>query len=162
MNLILVDDNDFEVGISEKHTAHQNGGHLHRSFSVLLFNNKKELLIHQRSSIKYHTPMLWTNTCCSHPMPGESITNAVKRRLVDELGWSFSCEEIFSFIYRAELEKGMVEHEYDHVFVGICDNVSALNINQDEISDIKWVSISEVCADIEKKPNNYTPWFKKE
>jgi len=92
MDLILVDDNDVEIGVSEKHSAHKNGGNLHRSFSVLLFNHEKKLLIHQRSSIKYHTPLLWTNSCCSHPMPSESIKEAVKRRLKEELGVTLLCE----------------------------------------------------------------------
>lgn len=92
-------------------------------------------------------------------MPGESVKEAVERRLIEELGASFLCEEVFSFVYRAELDNDMVEHEYDHVFLGICNNEKSLRINHDEIADIKWVSVSDVCNGIEINAESYTPWF---
>ncbi len=160
MNLIVVDKNDNEIKTSEKHDAHMNGGVLHRSFSVLLYDYNKRMLIQQRSKGKYHTPLLWTNTCCSHPTPGESTENAVSRRMLEELGEKYPVDEVFSFTYKAELGGGMVEHEFVHVFFGICDDDSKLNVNPYEIANIKWVSIDDLCTDIIKKPDTYTPWFK--
>jgi len=159
MELILVDERDVEIGVSEKYAAHTNGGMLHRSFSVLLFNSKKQILLQKRSSTKYHTPLLWTNTCCSHPMPGETNNEAVRRRLMEELGCRTSCEEIFSFIYRAELGNGMVEHEFDHVFLGFCNDKYDFHINHNEISDFKWSSICDICDEMTISPEIYTPWF---
>lgn len=160
MDVILVDYQDNEIGTAEKHVAHENGGTLHRSFSILLFDNNDMLLVHRRAKGKYHTPGLWTNTCCSHPRPGEAVYAAAQRRMLEELGAQYSCEEVYSFIYRADLDRGMVEHEFDHVFFGRCHDVSPLLINTDEIEEVDWVSVASACSGIMTHPNRYTPWFR--
>jgi isopentenyl-diphosphate delta-isomerase len=157
--VILVDSNDVQIGVSEKQEAHVNGGRLHRSFSVLLFDEENRLLIHQRSASKYHTPHLWTNTCCSHPMPGESVEAAVHRRLVEELSNDFSCEEVFCMTYRAELEGGMVEHEFDHIFLGKTNEPERVIPNPQEIQEIQWIEIELVRKEIDIRPEKFTPWF---
>src|SRR5688572_12077294 len=111
--VILVDENDKEIGTLEKIEAHRKGL-LHRAFSVLLFNSKGELLLQKRSSKKYHSAGLWTNTCCSHPKPGESVKEAASRRLQEEMGVNSNPEFAYSFIYKTELENGLIEHEFDH------------------------------------------------
>lgn len=159
IQLILVDESDNEIGTSAKQAAHINGGQLHRSFSVLLFDHFGRLLIHQRSETKYHTPLLWTNTCCSHPMPGESVSAAVSRRLVEELSYPFPCEEIFCMTYRAELGGGLVEHEYDHIFLGVTDSPDLAAPNPDEIAAIAWMTVDEIATRIQTNPEEFTPWF---
>lgn len=159
MQVILVDQNDTQIGVSEKRSAHMNGGVLHSSFSILLFDKRGDLLMQQRSGAKYHTPLRWANTCCSHPKPGESVDQAVQRRLVEELGERFDCEETFSFIYRADVGNNMVEHEFNHVYFGIIDRNKKINFNRDEINAIKWASLEEITADVKTAPSLYTPWF---
>lgn len=155
-NVILVDENDREVGLMEKMEAHQKGL-LHRAFSVLVFNEKGELLLQRRAFGKYHSEGLWTNTCCSHPYPGESIIEAGKRRLFEEMGFTCELTEVFSFIYKAELENGLIEHELDHVFVGFSEETPHLNL--EEVSAFKWMSIDEIKLDMDKNPSQYTAWF---
>ncbi len=156
-NVILIDDQDNEIGLLEKMEAHQLGL-LHRAFSVILFNSKGELLLQQRAAHKYHSPLLWTNTCCSHQRPGESSLVAAKRRLKEEMGMEAELQEAFSFIYKAKLDQGLTEHELDHVLFGYT-NVNPL-INKEEVEDYKWVSMNDLLQDLEQHPEKYTAWFK--
>lgn len=156
-NIIVVDKFDKEIGSIEKMEAHHKGI-LHRAFSILVFNKKNELLLQKRDKGKYHSPGLWTNTCCSHPRFGESLEQAVNRRLKEEMGFTCELKEVFSFIYKAELENKLTENEFDHVFMGIYDG--EVEINKDEVEDYKWISIEEVKVDMENNPEQYTYWFK--
>jgi isopentenyl-diphosphate delta-isomerase len=155
--IIAVDEFDKEIGLIEKLEAHHKGV-LHRAFSILVFNHKNQLLLQKRSIKKYHSPGLWTNTCCSHPKYGETLQNAVYRRLKEEMGFTCELKEIFSFVYKVELEDNLFENEYDHVFIGRYDGEIAAN--EDEVDDFKWVDIDEVKNDSANKPEQYTYWFK--
>jgi isopentenyl-diphosphate Delta-isomerase len=155
--VILVNNQDEETGLMEKMEAHRKGL-LHRAFSLFVFNNKDELMLQQRALTKYHTPGLWTNTCCSHPRPSEKTDDAAHRRLMEEMGFSCKLEKAFDFVYRAGFENGLTEHEFDHVFVGrYNDNPS---INPDEVNDWKWIDLDELKNDIHDHPLHYTIWFK--
>lgn len=156
--LILVDEHDNEIGTAEKLAAHQNGWQLHRAFSVFVFNNAGQIMLQRRAMEKYHCPGLWTNTCCSHPRPGETSLAAATRRLEEEMGFVCPLEEKFAFSYRAEFDNGLTEHEFDHVFVGTYDKEP--NLNPSEAMDWKWIDPKELLADIQKNPNIYTPWTK--
>ena len=156
-NVILVDEHDREVGLMEKMEAHHKGL-LHRAFSVLVFNENGELLLQRRAFGKYHSEGLWTNTCCSHPYPGESILEAGKRRLFEEMGFTCELSEVFSFIYKAELENGLIEHELDHVIVGFSEETPHLNL--EEVSAFKWMNVDEIKADIKENSSHYTAWFR--
>lgn len=155
--VVLIDRDDNQIGLMEKQQAHY-AGLLHRAFSVFVFNSKDELLIHQRAASKYHSPKLWTNTCCSHPRENETYEQAVHRRLKEEMGFDCEVEEKFHFIYKAELEEDLFEHELDRVFIGWYDG--DLDFNPNEVMDTKWISISELKNDINKNPDDYTVWFK--
>jgi isopentenyl-diphosphate Delta-isomerase len=155
--IIKVDTFDKEIGSIEKMEAHYKGV-LHRAFSILIFNSKNQLLLQKRHSEKYHSPGLWTNTCCSHPRFRESLQDAVYRRLKEELGFTCELKEIFSFVYKVEFEDKLIENEYDHVFIGTYDG--EVIPNEYEVEDFKWVSINEVKADITANPHLYTYWFK--
>jgi isopentenyl-diphosphate delta-isomerase len=156
-NVILVDENDVEAGTMEKMEAHRKAA-LHRAISVCTFNSKGEWLLQQRAIEKYHSKGLWTNTSCSHPFPGESSLNAANRRLFEEMGMSCELSEVFTFIYKQELEDGLTEHELDHVFIGLSDSVPTLN--PEEVMDYKYIITSDLVKDIEQNPDNYTVWFK--
>jgi isopentenyl-diphosphate delta-isomerase len=155
--LILVDENDQEIGSMEKMEVHEKGL-LHRAFSILIFNSKNEMLLQQRALSKYHSGGLWTNTCCSHPRKEESTLQAANRRLIEEMGFSTELEEKFSFIYRAELDKNMIEHELDHVFFGTFEG--EFQFNREEVNAIRWISISDLIQEIKDSPNSFTEWFK--
>ena len=155
--VILVNKKDIQLGLMAKMEAHRKGV-LHRAFSVFIFKSSRELLIQKRSSQKYHSPGLWTNTCCSHQRDGESTIDAANRRLNEEMGLNADLKEIFSFIYRANLKNGLIEHEFDHVLVGYPDLSPIINIK--EVEDWKWVDLSILEHDIDKNPNIYTEWFK--
>ncbi len=155
--VILVNVKDEETGIAEKMHAHRQGL-LHRAFSVFIFNNRNELLIQQRSVHKYHSGGLWTNTCCSHPRPGETIREAAVRRLGEEMGISADLEEIFGFIYRTDFENGLIEHEFDHVLAG--DYEGELNINNEEVMDYSFVSMDQIENSLATHPEKYTVWFR--
>lgn len=155
-HVILVDPFDLEIGTMEKLEAHQKGL-LHRAFSILLFNSQGELMLQQRSLNKYHSPGLWTNTCCSHPRPNENTHSAAARRLQEEMGLRSNLKEIFHFTYRAELEDGLIEHEIDHVFIGITDETPHLNLQ--EAMGFKWQSLSSILEDLQQQPEQYTAWF---
>ena len=155
--VILVDENDNQVGVMPKLEAHQKGL-LHRAFSVFIFNSKYELLLQKRASSKYHSGGLWTNTCCSHPREGEEILDAAKRRLIEEMGIDTSLRKVHDFIYKAELDNNLTEHEFDHVFYGIYNEDPI--INKDEADDFKWIDMDSLNEDIKTNGDNYTIWFK--
>jgi isopentenyl-diphosphate delta-isomerase len=156
-NVILVDEQDNEVGFMEKIEAHEKAA-LHRAFSVFVFNDNNELMLQQRAKDKYHSPLLWTNTCCSHQRKGESNIAAGKRRLQEEMGFSCELEEVFSFIYKAPFDNGLTEHELDHVMVGRFNGKP--NINPEEVESYKWMTLEAVKEDIAANPKEYTAWFK--
>jgi isopentenyl-diphosphate Delta-isomerase len=156
-NVILVDEHDNQIGLMPKMEAHEKAV-LHRAFSVFVFNEKGDLMLQQRAAHKYHSPLLWTNTCCSHQRDGESNLEAGKRRLFEEMGFTTPLKEIFSFIYKAPFDNGLTEHELDHVMVGRYEGKP--NINKDEVESYKWMSLEAVQEDIEAHPNLYTAWFK--
>jgi len=155
--VVLVDTNDNPLGVMEKIEAHRHGV-LHRAFSIFLFNGKGDLLLQKRASDKYHSPGLWTNTCCSHPMPGESIDSAANRRLMEEMGMSCVMVKAFDFIYKAQLDQDMVEHEFDHVFFGTTEESPV--INEAGVGDWKWMPLYDVYIDVQLNPARYTEWFK--
>ena len=156
--VILVDKHDVEQGTMEKMEAHKNGGTLHRAFSVFVFNTKGELLLQRRALHKYHSGGLWTNTCCSHPRPGETVREAGHRRLEEEMGMQCKLVELFSFEYKAELDGGMTEWELDHVLLGLSEKEPS--INEEEVADFKYMPLDEIDEDLNKNPQNYTEWFK--
>lgn len=156
--VILVDKNDVKVGTMEKMEAHRDGGTLHRAFSVFVFNTDGDLLLQRRAEHKYHSGGLWTNTCCSHPRPGETVREAANRRLVEEMGMECKLVELFSFEYKAELDGGMTEWELDHVLLGLSDVEP--QINPDEVAEFKYMPLSEIDSDLKSNPDNYTEWFK--
>jgi isopentenyl-diphosphate Delta-isomerase len=155
--VILVDEQDNVIGEMEKMEAHQKGL-LHRAFSVLVFNEYFQLLLHRRALGKYHSPGLWTNTCCSHPRIDENIASAGHRRLMEEMGFDCPLTEIFSFTYRASFDNGLIEHELDHVFVGIFNGIP--EINPDEVAEYKWASLEEIEQNSKEQPADFTEWFK--
>ncbi|MGB3774011.1 MAG: isopentenyl-diphosphate Delta-isomerase [Leeuwenhoekiella sp.] len=155
--VILVDENDRQVGLMAKMEAHEKAL-LHRAFSVFVFNDKKELMLQRRALTKYHTPGLWTNTCCSHQRPGESNIEAGSRRLQEEMGFTTTLKESISFIYKAPFENGLTEHEYDYILLGEYNDKP--QPNPAEVAAWKWLSLEEVKKDIENKPEIYTAWFK--
>ncbi len=155
--VVLVDERDRETGKMEKMQAHIEG-RLHRAISVFVFNSKGEFLLQRRAYTKYHSAGLWTNTCCSHPRPGEETAAAATRRLMEEMGIACPLKPIHSFIYRAEFDNGLVEHEFDHVFVGVTDMEPVLNPT--EVAEWKYISRQELLADMQDHPMNYTPWFR--
>ncbi len=155
--VILVDEQDNEVGLMAKMEAHEKAV-LHRAFSVFVFNDKKELMLQQRAKEKYHSPLLWTNTCCSHQRKGESNLEAGKRRLQEEMGFTCDLEEVFSFIYKAPFDNGLTEHELDHVMIGQFNGKP--NVNPEEVEAYKWMTLESVKKDIKEHPENYTAWFK--
>ena len=155
--VILVDQHDKAIGLMPKMEAHEKGL-LHRAFSVFVFNSENKLMLQQRALHKYHSPGLWTNTCCSHQRQGESNIDAGKRRLMEEMGFVTELEETTSFIYKAPFDNGLTEHELDHILIGYYDDTP--DLNPDEVADWKWMSLEEVKADIANNPNLYTAWFK--
>jgi isopentenyl-diphosphate delta-isomerase len=156
-NVILVDEKDNVVGTMEKMEAHRKGI-LHRAFSILIFNSKGELLLQKRSAKKYHSGGLWTNACCSHPMPDESLRDATRKRLKHEMGIELQPEFAYKFIYETKLDRNLIEHELDHVFTGVFDGDPA--INQEEVEDWKFMSIPLIRHDIKTQPELYSAWFK--
>ncbi|NRB58849.1 MAG: isopentenyl-diphosphate Delta-isomerase [Winogradskyella sp.] len=155
--VILVDEYDNQIGLMPKMEAHEKAV-LHRAFSVFIFNNRNELMLQQRAMHKYHSPGLWTNTCCSHQRDGESNLEAGKRRLEEEMGFVTELEESTSFIYKAPFSNGLTEHEYDHIMIGYYNDEPI--INKEEVADWKWMNLEAVKLDIAQHPENYTAWFK--
>ncbi|WP_452228218.1 MULTISPECIES: isopentenyl-diphosphate Delta-isomerase [unclassified Lacinutrix] len=155
--VILVNENNEQIGLMPKLEAHEKAV-LHRAFSVFVFNDANELMLQQRALGKYHSPALWTNTCCSHQRDGESNIQAGKRRLQEEMGFVTELEESISFIYKAPFDNGLTEHEYDHILIGKYNQTP--NINPDEVADWKWMPLESVKEDIANHPEIYTAWFK--
>ena len=156
-NVILVDANDRAIGAMEKMEAHRKGV-LHRAFSIVLFNHEGKMLLQKRARNKYHSSGLWTNTCCSHPLPGESMEDATRRRLREEMGIDLQPAFSHKFIYKAALENGLTEHELDHVFIGTYNGTP--DINREEVEDWKYADLPWLKEDIERNPAAYTAWFK--
>lgn len=156
--MILVDDNDIETGVMEKMKAHRTA-RLHRAVSVFICNTKGEWLLQQRAANKYHSNSLWTNTACTHPFPGETNLQAANRRLAEEMGLKANLTKVFSFIYKEKLDNALIEHEFDHVFIGYTDVLPT--INPDEVMNYKYISFNDLHSHIESTPNDYTVWFKK-
>lgn len=156
-HVILVDENDNELGTMEKMEAHKKGL-LHRAVSVFIVTPEGKWLLHRRALNKYHSNGLWTNACCTHPLPGESSLDAAHRRLQEEMGMQTNLTELFHFIYKAPLDNELTEHELDHVFVGCTAQEPILNL--DEAMDWKYISHKELKSDLSSNPGNYTVWFK--
>lgn len=155
--LVLVNEQDEQVGTMEKMEAHRKAL-LHRAFSVFLFNSNGEMLLQRRALNKYHSGGLWTNTCCSHPYPDETPHAAAIRRLQEELGLTADIQPAFSFIYKAVLDNELTEYEYDHVFVGSYDG--AVVLNEDEVGDYCYKSMTDLLHHVDRHPAQYTEWFK--
>jgi isopentenyl-diphosphate delta-isomerase len=155
-HVVLVDELDAPIGSMEKLEAHMKGV-LHRAFSIFIFNDRDELLIHRRALEKYHSGGLWTNTCCSHPRPGELDIEAATRRLKEEMGFSCELQKVTSFIYRAHFDNGLIEHEFDHIWTG--------NYNDDpipdpsEVEEWKYISLDVLNVELDKHPENFSVWF---
>jgi isopentenyl-diphosphate Delta-isomerase len=155
--VILVDENDTQIGTVEKMQAHRMGL-LHRAFSVFVFNSDGEFLLQQRAYNKYHNGGLWTNTCCSHPFPGEEILDAAQRRLMEEMGFETPLTPLFSFIYRTSFCNGLTEHEFDHVLTGIYDG--PVFTNKEEVNDFQFIGYRNLEIMLKTEPQNFTEWFK--
>lgn len=155
--VILVNEKDEKIGLMPKMEAHEKAV-LHRAFSVFIFNSKNELMLQQRAAHKYHSPLLWTNTCCSHQRDGESNIEAGTRRLKEEMGFTTPLKEVTSFIYKAPFDNGLTEYEFDHVMVGHYENRPT--INRKEVESWKWMPLETVKKDIAIQPELYTAWFK--
>jgi len=155
--VILVNEYDEQIGLMPKMEAHEKAV-LHRAFSVFVFNTKNELMLQQRAAHKYHSPLLWTNTCCSHQRDGESNIEAGTRRLKEEMGFATDLKETTSFIYKAPFDNGLTEHELDHIMLGYYENEPI--INKQEVEDWKWMPLEDVKHDINVHPEQYTAWFK--
>lgn len=155
--VILVDEQDHELGFMEKLQAHREGK-LHRAFSVFVFNDREQLLLQQRALGKYHSAGLWTNTCCSHPRPNETVKDAANRRLFEEMGMACELKITTSFIYKTPFENGLTEHELDYVLIGYSNQDPV--INSEEVEHFKWISLEEVKKDVTVNPAHYTSWFK--
>jgi isopentenyl-diphosphate delta-isomerase len=155
--VILVNERDEEIGTMPKMEAHEKAL-LHRAFSIFILNNKGEIMLQQRAAGKYHSPLLWTNTCCSHQRSGETNLQAGKRRLQEEMGFTADLKELFSFIYKAPFDNGLTEHELDHVMIGYYNQVPRLN--SEEVADWKWMLPEDIKNDMVTHPERYTIWFK--
>ena len=155
--VILVDTNDVPLGTMPKMEAHKKAI-LHRAFSVFILNKEGQLMLQQRALSKYHSPGLWTNTCCSHQRLGETNIEAGTRRLQEEMGFKTPLKELFSFVYKATFDNGLTEHEFDHVILGYYDSEPI--INHEEVANWKWMNLEEIITEIKTNPDNYTAWFK--
>ncbi len=156
-NVILVNEQDQQIGLMPKLEAHQKAV-LHRAFSVFVLNDKNEVMLQQRAHQKYHSPLLWTNTCCSHQREHESNIEAGTRRLQEEMGFATELKELFHFIYKAPFDNGLTEHELDHVMIGRYNGLPEINI--EEVEAWKWMAIDDIKKDMQNDPENYTVWFR--
>jgi isopentenyl-diphosphate Delta-isomerase len=155
--VILVDEEDNAIGTMEKMEAHRKGA-LHRAFSVLIFNSKGEMLIQKRAKTKYHSGGLWTNACCSHPIPQEKIEVTVRKRLNYEMGIDIAPEFLYKFTYQTDLNKNLIEHEVDHVFTAFFNGIPTINL--EEVEDWKFISLENLQHLVDSNPQEYTYWFK--
>lgn len=156
-NVILVNEQDQQIGLMPKLEAHEKAV-LHRAFSVFVLNDKNEVMLQQRAHQKYHSPLLWTNTCCSHQREHESNIEAGTRRLQEEMGFATELKELFHFIYKAPFDNGLTEHELDHVMIGRYNGLPEINI--EEVEAWKWMAIDDIKKDMQNDPENYTVWFR--
>ena len=154
--VILVDEQDRPTGEAEKMHAHREGM-LHRAFSVFIFNKRGDMLLQQRAAHKYHSGGLWTNACCSHPMPGEETTAAALRRLQEEMGFVTPVEKCFDFVYKASFGNGLTEYEFDHVYTGTYEGPIAPD--KDEVADYCYKSMDDIATSLKEHPEKYTAWF---
>ncbi len=155
--IVLVNEKDENIGSIGKLEAHQKGL-LHRAFSIIIWNEQNEILIHQRAFGKYHSEGLWTNTCCSHPKVGETVLEAAHRRLQEEMGFDCELDQKFHFIYQVELENHLIEHELDHILIGKFNENP--NPNPEEVQNFRWISLEELKLEIAQNPERFTFWFK--
>lgn len=154
--VILVDDNDNEIGIAEKMATHRSG-ELHRAISIFVFDSSDRLLLQKRASTKYHSGGLWSNTCCSHPRPREDVLAAARRRLGEEMGFECELSKVFSFVYRVAFANHLIEHEYDHVLFGLYNGKPVLN--PEEAEDWNWVDVENLRTDVKRNPGAYSFWL---
>ena len=155
--VILVSEKDQELGTMEKMQVHQQGI-LHPAFSIFIFNKNGKMLLQQRAVEKYHGAQLWSNTCCSHPYPGEETEVAAQRRLYEEMGFTTDLKKIFEFVYKTEVENDLIEHEYDHVFTGVYEG--PINTNKNEVADYCYEEMDRIRGAINEQPEKFTAWFK--
>lgn len=156
-HVILVNEKDEPIGLMPKLEAHEKAL-LHRAFSVFVLNDQNQVMLQQRAAHKYHSPLLWTNTCCSHQREGETNVGAGKRRLFEEMGFETPLQDVFHFIYKAPFDNGLTEHELDHVLIGRYNGLP--HINPEEVHDWKWMDIEAIKQDMQDQPELYTVWFK--
>jgi isopentenyl-diphosphate delta-isomerase len=156
--VVLVDPEDRETGTAGKMEAHRAGA-LHRAFSVIIWNLQGEVLLQRRALGKYHSGGLWTNACCGHPRPGEPVEKAAARRLAEEMGFACPLEEFGTITYRADLDQGLIEHEFVHVFRGTYEG--AMNLNPEEVSEIRWITPEGLLRALQETPESFTAWFVK-
>jgi isopentenyl-diphosphate Delta-isomerase len=154
--IILVNEQDEELGVMDKMEAHRQGL-LHRAFSIFIFNEKGEMLLQQRASSKYHSAGKWSNACCSHPRPGEDISEAASRRLREELGFTSALKKIFQFTYKVQFDNGLFENEVDHVFTGQYNG--EIKPNLAEVQNFSFKTLKEIKQSMENNPSIYTEWF---
>ncbi|HVG13026.1 MAG TPA: isopentenyl-diphosphate Delta-isomerase [Flavisolibacter sp.] len=154
--VILVTEKDEEIGTMEKMEAHRRGV-LHRAFSIFIFDERGNMLLQKRANGKYHGGGLWSNACCSHPLPHESIEQAADRRLLEELGFETPIQKAFSFTYRAPVENDLIEHEFDHVFFGT--HGGKMDPNKDEVEAVTYLSMEDLETKIQEQPAKFTKWF---
>ena len=155
--VILVDEMDRPLGVMEKMEAHEKAV-LHRAFSVFVFNEADEMLLQRRALSKYHSGGLWTNSCCSHPRANETVLEAAHRRMEEEMGFDCELEQRFHFIYKAELDQGLTEHELDHVLTGVYEG--AIVPNPEEVMDYRYISMTQLFEELDADPSQFTEWFK--
>jgi isopentenyl-diphosphate delta-isomerase len=155
--LILVDEHDNQTGVMDKLSVHQKGL-LHRAFSVFIFNSKDELLLQQRAENKYHSSLLWSNTCCSHPVDGEKISDTIERRLKEEMGLNCNTGFAFSFIYKSNFQNGLTEYEFDHVYFGRSDELP--KPNPQEVKDWKYITLENLEKEISASSQQFSEWLK--
>jgi isopentenyl-diphosphate Delta-isomerase len=155
--VIVVDEKDQEIGRAEKLKAHEEGV-LHRAFSIFIFNSQNEMLIHQRAHHKYHSGGLWTNACCSHPRPGEATEDAAHRRMLEELGFDCPLTYLFPLLYRAEVSETLIEHEYDHIYIGRFEGQN-IDPNPAEVASLRWISLAALQEETRLHPEHFTAWF---
>ncbi len=158
VDLILVDNDDSEIGVSEKYAAHRHPTKLHRAFSVFILNGDGQMLIHKRAKEKYGWPRFWTNTCCSHPMPEEPVEIAAARRLEEEMGFTCNLKFLFKFEYQAKYNEEYGENEIDHVFIGRYNG--PVKPDPAEVEEFKFVDVGYLESDMKENPGKYTPWFR--
>lgn len=158
-NVILVDENDNEIGTAEKMEAHMGKVKRHRAFSILIFNDNGELMLQKRAMGKYHSRGKWTNTCCGHPRPGEDIISAGRRRLSEEMGFDCQLKDMYQFKYQVKLENGLSENECDHVLMGNYNQDPLINV--DEAMDWQWIKIEKLNEELKNDADKYSYWFTK-